>query len=1119
MASADDAELLIAESVFLDDGADDMYDPYERERDQGGRSSAHALSTVQSISSAARTSTASISSFGNRGQLDAGPGSKELSESFLLATVDVSQDAGLITTDVRPLTATAVGGTNTTGFGARASQHLRFQPTSVMPGPEHERSSHSSASALGLGSLAVTSGSNKSGISAHSGTSAALHNATATAGGDEDLDEFEKLERQLMRISGSTGAQPAPGGGASSDFAETSGLRSSISSMASSVAASNRAGPGSGSAPDGRATSSSSLQAGSRQAETAPSSAASQLPRHPVTAGIAASRSSNNAQPRLDNSNSAAGTDGAFIRKEAPHLQAAQSSAQRPPSHFNGNHFSAQQHPVQQHQQPHAQTEAPVLEGLSDTERQLANLVHAKVSALQQQIDRYNAEVARLKDTENSLLADRKKIEEDAKQLSKERAEFKGWREAEHSRFESWRNDVTRKLEQERRVAVRQARAAAAAATALPDRQARTELEETQKANSKLKADLQAAEARYKATVERHRNEKKALQDRVDELERQVQRYEDERIAVVFGSQASASTAAAAVAASAPPASNGFVPPSSQLTSFTGARKGSFSSASGLGSGTAAGHVGAGPWSSLGGSAAAATGGQARGHSRGRSIEAGKRAAGAHTAGRINASGGGGGRGRPGSMSASTRGINSRVQQHHDAPSSSALDDAEAPAPAAVSYNPARPSGAASSGGNDLTLENVPGASSSSPSAKHAEVGANGQVFRDSVTHDSETPTGFLQTILGRSTNGVNQSSAAAEMSLAGALAQAVSKDGYNPARYGSSASASSVAPHGGPALPKAPASQPSIYAPTIPQRLATSGPRAHEVPTAQHMLGGGVAAGNGSAGRTATAGAAGASASSPLKAPASSLQAQQLHQQTAQAVTVSPSSKQQQPSSLAAVQAQSQPAPVVMSSLLRLHLQHHRYTPEQLRLGVLDDFDPRTGQPIDVLFQRNLDDKGKVEYKFADGSRLVRFKNGTEKEQRGDGTAIVRFGNGDVKRSVPRLPEHGGGGGVIDIYYYAGANTIQATYPPTSISGSPRDSDLALSYDIFEFPSGQIELHWGSATGSTGDGSAHSIPGIPQPGDKEILFADGTIKTVDGATGEARSTLPDGRTVVETPQ
>ena len=110
----------------------------------------------------------------------------------------------------------------------------------------------------------------------------------------------------------------------------------------------------------------------------------------------------------------------------------------------------------------------------------------------------------------------------------------------------------------------------------------------------------------------------------------------------------------------------------------------------------------------------------------------------------------------------------------------------------------------------------------------------------------------------------------------------------------------------------------------------------------------------------------------------------------------------------------------------------------------------------------------------YSDGSRVVIYRNGTEKETRGDGTTIVRFANGDVRRFVPVTARRGGGGdglGSCEIYRYASSNTVQTTY--------------SAGVDVFEFPSGQTEL-WRRE----GEGPEAIII-------QEILFPNGVSRTL----------------------
>ena len=136
------------------------------------------------------------------------------------------------------------------------------------------------------------------------------------------------------------------------------------------------------------------------------------------------------------------------------------------------------------------------------------------------------------------------------------------------------------------------------------------------------------------------------------------------------------------------------------------------------------------------------------------------------------------------------------------------------------------------------------------------------------------------------------------------------------------------------------------------------------------------------------------------------------------------------------------------LAAMLSPELRNHILScprPASLGRGVIAEGIPRTGE-------RDLE-AGKREQRFADGTRIVTFRNGTEKEERPDGAIIVRFANGDVRRVGP--------GGEVETYLYADARTLHTAYRG--------------SHEVYEFDSGQVECHWAN-------------------GDREVLFADGTV-------------------------
>jgi len=117
------------------------------------------------------------------------------------------------------------------------------------------------------------------------------------------------------------------------------------------------------------------------------------------------------------------------------------------------------------------------------------------------------------------------------------------------------------------------------------------------------------------------------------------------------------------------------------------------------------------------------------------------------------------------------------------------------------------------------------------------------------------------------------------------------------------------------------------------------------------------------------------------------------------------------------------------------------------------------------VVAERGLDG-GKVERRYADGTRIVTFRNGTEKETAPTGVVTVRFNNGDVKQtwSLPLTSDGDGSSDAtsmsVESYLYADSKVVHSTY--------------ANGLQAYEFPSGQLELH--------------RLDGVV-----EVIFPDGT--------------------------
>ncbi|GBG31625.1 Centromere protein J [Hondaea fermentalgiana] len=103
------------------------------------------------------------------------------------------------------------------------------------------------------------------------------------------------------------------------------------------------------------------------------------------------------------------------------------------------------------------------------------------------------------------------------------------------------------------------------------------------------------------------------------------------------------------------------------------------------------------------------------------------------------------------------------------------------------------------------------------------------------------------------------------------------------------------------------------------------------------------------------------------------------------------------------------------------------------------------------------------------DGSRTIKFADGTVKEISPDGEQTVTFSNGDIKKKIPREG--------LEIYYFAASDTSQTTYADGMV--------------VCEFPNGQVERKHPS-------------------GMQEIFYVDGAVKTVN-ADGSEETLFSDG--------
>jgi hypothetical protein len=117
---------------------------------------------------------------------------------------------------------------------------------------------------------------------------------------------------------------------------------------------------------------------------------------------------------------------------------------------------------------------------MSPTERALAEMVSSKVTALQEAMARYEAQTALVAEEKAALARGQGVLEDAMRGLQRERAEFQKACAGERTKLDAWKAEEAGRIEKERRVAVRQARAAAAAEKALPDRTF-TRLEQTRR--------------------------------------------------------------------------------------------------------------------------------------------------------------------------------------------------------------------------------------------------------------------------------------------------------------------------------------------------------------------------------------------------------------------------------------------------------------------------------------------------------------------------------------------------------------------------------------------------------------------------------------------------------------
>jgi hypothetical protein len=519
--------------------------------------------------------------------------------------------------------------------------------------------------------------------------------------------------------------------------------------------------------------------------------------------------------------------------------------------------------------------EAAAAAATDPNERALLDRVLNKITMLQDEILRYRAEVDKYQRSQDAITRRSAELEEEAKQLSKERAEFRTWRDAEKLRLDKMTAEFEEKLEREKRVAVRQARAAAAASVAPVDKQLRQELEAAKTQVTRLKNDLQAADVRYKAAVERHQGLSSRDSIKITQLEAQVKTYEEERLKFKWNISSS---------------------------------------------------------------------------------------------------------------NASNAGVGSAGRDKQQRPKQSAHTLVATLSPATT-----------------VAAANVSGGSSANPAfsvsaAAVADGVDRGPATSDALTQGSSYDPSRYQTspkpgLSERTTHGI-----VGAASLLGLRSETQQNVVASSEANGHSGSITGTA-------------APSATTTTATQQVGPGGADRNNVHV-QHVDG---------------------SEEAAVGSPRNSL-----------------------------------------SDTLKSHLEHSIKASE-VGKGI-------QAAAVKLLAYKELD-AGKIELKFADGTRLVKFKNGTEKEQCANGDVIIRFSNHDVKRTVAAgrvisSPTAAANVSAIltEVYYYHEAGTLHSTY-------TDRDNHAALAFEVFEFPNGQVELHYSN-------------------GSKEILFPTGKVKVFHRSSG-----------------
>ena len=673
-----------------------------------------------------------------------------------------------------------------------------------------------------------------------------------------------------------------------------------------------------------------------------------------------------------------------------------------------------------------AAAELPALDTASMTpaERALAAVVVAKVAALSDALARSEAHAAALAEERAKVRQRGAAADDAARAAATEKSEFIRWRDAEVAALEARKADEAARTERERRVAIRQARATVAAEKGGPERAERAEIETLKASERALRADLGAAEVRARAAAERHRAIVSKLEERVAELEASVRGYEAERIAAVFGPTVGASSAASI---------GGGVGGAVAVGGAKGAVKGTVTAAP---AGAApARRVAPPPLAPTAVSAAPPSTQQPPSYAAAHASK---------TTALVGAASVGGSVARPRGGAPPLTAHRQRASEASTAVKVVAVTSSHSPPVTAAV--PGRAGDAYNGGGQTSTASqsmalwegmDYDGADDNAAFSASADASDSSFIAFEAAAAATEdfgevvVPTGSTAStaVVTSSSRGVHAPSAPTRLHATRPADIDTATHMLASASAGAGVQRGVVRPdHISTASPNA---QPPI------RSGGSGGEPSAAVPPARAGGGGGGAAtgvslnaGTGGGGGVHAGWAIPRSLGAPHALNAPLPPAPQTHTSELPLPPTSP------PFDASAYSGS-------LSRQLRAHFARG-VSSASLKTSVTNVF-----PPVTVVSQTALDG-GKVETRFADGTRLVRFKNGTEREIAcgDDAATTVRFANGDVKRT-----EVSG----VECYWYAEAGTLQTSYPET-----PHDD----AFDIFDFElTGQVERHVGGVT------------------------------------------------------